>query len=541
MNSDQRSALNEAFNRLLVESGLPNIPEFDLAASIESVDDIQALQAAVVPLQSATDTLAAGPVTGLEISGFTGDATQKVFGATALDTGLATGVNAGTAGAATTATALKKPGAAANWTASDLKGRWLLITGGGGYVAGELTLRPIVANTTDTITLASVPGMDNTTTFQIVTLASSLQVIGGDDVALRILNNQAPIEIVGVNFADDSGDYFVELLDNAKVTFIGCHFDGIPTLDGFSAARNATVALRHCQFSGGAGATVSKGSYLELTDVLCLAGGQIEANAVAAVDVRTLVAADATGNALRLIGVGVATAEVSASDGGATAVYLESVAQFTAVGTLLVGTGNTGYGIEMAGGSGDAEITGCTITGTTGDINFFGNNLSYATLTDPAYGVVKGYGSRATASVAPTKALTYGNYTFVGSIDISGRLLLYGYMNISANLVVPTLTGTQVLDMEAGTIDDVWANFGQIRGMLEVECNSATAVIRLPSGAAIAGVIVVVANTGSQTALIEPPTGGVLNGGANATVAAGTAKKFISLNGNGGKNYYTIS
>jgi hypothetical protein len=135
----------------------------------------------------------------------------------------------------------------------------------------------------------------------------------------------------------------------------------------------------------------------------------------------------------------------------------------------------------------------------------------------------------------------YGNRLFMGNIDVSGRTLLYGYLNLAANLSAPTLTGTQNLTMSDGLIDGGAGGLnGLPLGCLEVICNSATATITLPSGAAIAGSVCVIVNRGSQLVTVSAPAPGTINGGATTTVASGAAKMFISLNGNGGLNFWTL-
>jgi hypothetical protein len=122
-----------------------------------------------------------------------------IQGKTALAT-LTSGVNTGRAGVGTSSTSLVKPTGAANWTADNMNGKFLRITGGAGHVGG-LQLRPILANSTTAVTVAAVAGMDSTTTFEIVTLASSFDYINsGLLLGLDIFNIRTVI-IEGVNFS----------------------------------------------------------------------------------------------------------------------------------------------------------------------------------------------------------------------------------------------------------------------------------------------------------------------------------------------------
>lgn len=449
----------------------------------------------------------------------------QVIGATSLAT-LATGSNSGTAGGSTSATSLAKPTAAANWTSNDLVGKWLKVTGGGGYDAARPTLRPILSNTTTTAAVNEVVGMDSTTTFELVDLQP--MAAGFEGIAYSDVDDA--LEVYGVEFGADITDNLVELLDCRRVKLSGCAFAGNTASPSVYAEAVQRLTIEHCRLTNGADITVDKCPHVALTGIVSSGGGTVSVSNAHHVRIEKMSSTSGASNALRLERCYAAEVELAASSGGATALYLEDIGVFEAIGTGLTGTGNTGYGVEVANG-GRYYMVGATLTGGTGDLLFQGGAYTWATLSDPAYGGVQGAAASAVVNLSGAKMLTKGNVLFEGSVDISGRLLKYGYDNNSANLVAVTLTGSTSYDMEANGV----------RGRLECICNSASAEVVLPSNAAIAGVDVAIVNRGSATLTVKPPSGGTLNGGASTTIVAGASKTFVSLNGNGGKDYWVLT
>lgn len=119
---------------------------------------------------------------GVTVQGFTGGGTVDIVGDFVNST-LTTGLNTGTAGSGTTTTAVKKPTGAADWTVDNLRGKIFLPTGGGGFYAdtqsniiqnGGPCMRIIKSNTVDTITIDALNGVNSTTTFRIVDVATLL-------------------------------------------------------------------------------------------------------------------------------------------------------------------------------------------------------------------------------------------------------------------------------------------------------------------------------------------------------------------------------
>lgn len=442
-----------------------------------------------------------------------------------------TGATSGTAGAGTSATSLAKPTAAANWTSSNLVGKWLKVTGGGGYDATRPTLRPILSNTTTAAVVNEVVGMDSTTTFELV----DLQPMAAGFDGMQFTDVDQAMEIYGIEFGTDITDSLIELVDCRRVLISGCAFAANTASPSVSAEAVQRLTIEHCRLTAGADISIDKCPHVTLTGLVCSEAGTVTVANAHHVRVEKMTSTDAASNALRIERCFAAEVELTADDGGATALYAEDVGVFEAIGTLITGSGNTGYGMEIAN-SGRYYLVGCDIAGGTGDLYFQGKGYTWATLSNPAYGGVEGVAGSAVVNPSGTKMLAKGNRLFEDSIDVSGRALFYGYINQSAPLAAITLTGTDTFDLEAGD-----PTYGAGRGMAEIICNSASAKAVLPSGAAIAGVVVGIVNRGSNTLTVEPPAGGTINGGASSTIAAGASKTFVSLNGAGGKDWWVLT
>jgi hypothetical protein len=157
--------------------------------------------------------ISAGTFSGAAMQGFVGQGRLDFHGATALAT-ITSGSNAGTAGSGTSTTSMNKPTAASNWTSADLRGKFLLITSGGG-ASGDAsfpTIRPIKSNTTTSLTVSSVVGMDSTTIFQIVDMATefteAVQTPGGFTVRLAVVDCQVRVRAGRFYVNEDGGNFW---------------------------------------------------------------------------------------------------------------------------------------------------------------------------------------------------------------------------------------------------------------------------------------------------------------------------------------------
>jgi hypothetical protein len=275
------------------------------------------------------------------------------------------------------------------------------------------------------------------------------------------------------------------------------------------------VAVEHCSLSSSADILVRDGCQnVSVTGCVNSGGGVIAVQDCNKVDVTKLSATSAPSRVLSMTRVFSGTAEVAASSGGATPVYLEAVQNFYVVGGTLTGTGNTGYGLQIAF-SGQYNLTGSTITGTTNDVLFDGNACAWANELGTTYGRVATQTMGAVAQTVPTKTIIYGNQLFNGSGDHSSRELFYGIINPAQN------TGLTAAGTNAATALQLPA--GEHYGLGTVAAGTG---VKLHNVSALPGPRCVIDNNGANACLVYP-TSGTINGAASYSLAAGAIKMFV--------------
>lgn len=464
-----------------------------------------------------TMTAPVGTAEGVRIRGGAPGQTVRIIGTTALAT-ITTGVNAGTGGAGTTATSLAKPAAAANWTASDLVGKWLKITGGGGFATdGTPTLRPILANTTTTIGVNSVTGMDSTTVFEVVTLGTLVDTISSADaVGIAASFCYGPVELYGLSFSNAHAfDSLVHFSDCASVKVSACEVNDNAAAFSVLAERCGQVVIEHCRLSNSGDIKVRDWCQsVEIDGCVNSAGGVISAEDCNKVTVTKLTASSSPSRVLSLVRVNTATLEADCSGGGATPIYLEAVANCLLTGGGLTGSGNTGYGLEIAL-SGQYVITGATITGTTGDVLFEGANQRYSVELSTSYGAVASMVSRVVAQTVPTQTIVSGNTLFLNEVYFSSRVLFYGIFN------PPQTTGLTATGTNSATAFQLPA--GEFYAFSTVAAGTGA---KFHNASALPGPRIIVFNAGAN-ALTLYPTSGTINGAGSVTVAAGAIAIYI--------------
>lgn len=464
-------------------------------------------------------TLAAGDVAGLYLLGIpeSGADALRIVGARALAT-LATGLNSGTAGVGTTSTQLTKPTGASNWTADNLVGFFLSVVSGGGAAATP-TLRPILSNTTTTLTVSAVAGMDSTTVFQIITPTTKLTRVSTSDLTgMHFQGAPAAIEIYGVDFsATYALDSLIQAYDCTDIKLSGCSFAINTAAPSIDIRRCAKVTIEHCRLTGSADISITDGCRnVVVSGCVNSAGGVIEVSDFVRCDVLGLTATSSPSRVLSLVRGVTAYAEAACSGGGATPIYLESISNFIATGGLLTGSDNTGYGIEIAL-AGLYTLTGCTITGTTGDVLFEGTHAcTWALHLGNTYGRIASQTASAVAQTNPTKTIIYGNVLWDGSADHSARELYYGIINPAQNTGI-VATGTTLADAYQ-------LPAGQHYGIGTVAVNTG---VKLHNVSALPGPCCVIDNEGANTLKIYPGGGGTINGAANITLAAGAIAMLV--------------
>lgn len=469
--------------------------------------------------------------------------TVRIFGAFDIATA-ATGVVKGTAGAGTTTSQINKPTGAANWTAGQLEDRGVyvrIVGGGGAPTDGSEVLCEILSNTTTAIFINPTTGVDSTTRFQLVTLATLVdQISSSVKIAIRALACNVPLEIYGLDFTNVNNlDSLIKVSDGSSVYLQGCNIDYNTSDPAVYVLRCNNVEMSNCYQTNSGDVMISQCNNAEVTGFYANGGGAVLMQDCLVAKLLLHVSEAAPSRVAGFIRCNYGQAEITANNGTtATPVYVESCNTFDAVGTLIVGTGNLGasaYGIEVAR-AGNLSLVGCTITGAAGDLLFQSDAISWATLSSPGYGVIQKYAGSAVATVGQSKAIVNGNYAFQGDLNLGGRFLTFGYCNLAANATVITLTGTQSINMGNGSIDGAPATTEAPRGCLDVICNSATAQAVLPDGEAIAGGYGWILNHGSQPLPLVAPSGGTIVGATSAPI--NKIVFFANINLNSGKTFF---
>jgi len=468
---------------------------------------------------------------------FTSRQTVRLFGALEIAT-VATGARFGLAGAGTTTTQLNKPTAAANWTASNLIGKYLrIVAGGGAPTDGSEVLRPILANTTTGISVNVVPGMDATTRFQIVSLASQIDRISAAvNIAIRITACNVPVEIYGLDFTNVNNlESLISVSDSANVYIEGCNVNFNTSNPAYYIRRTNQVTVAHCFQTNSGDMEISQCFNVEVTGNNSIAGGVVTVQDCLAVAVTKHTALSSPSRVVGVIRCNYAQIEVTANSSLATPIYIESCNTVDTVGTLLVGT-NPGatYGLEIAR-AGNVSLVGSTISGAA-DVLFQGYAITWALLSSPAYGVVQKYAGSAVATVGQAKAIVDGNYSYLGDVNVGGRFLPFGYVNFAANTAPFVLVSTDSLNMGNGQVNGAPATTEAPRSCLDVVNNSATTVAILPDGAAIAGTFGFILNHGSQPLPLQAPPGGAIIGATSAPINKVTM--FFSTNATSGTTFF---
>lgn len=281
---------------------------------------------------------------------------------------LTTGDNSGTAGPGTSTQVIQKPTISANYTASNLAGRFFVIVSGGGASTDSdiPNIFPIISNTTTSFTLSRpAPGVDSTTVFQITNSGSTLtsRSPGQSLACLDIVGCDTPIRIVGVKFDDATNAFWASLVRlSRKVTFYAC--DITAAIDtGISAAMSGWVELDNCIIRhAGSGGFVVTDSDKVLTRGLYSLGGLVSTRDCRHVKVQGWFDGCA-GGAINIQDSQYAVLDADISNSTVTIpVDLRNVTQ--GFFTSLSGT-NAGLAGQVAvnfGGSGQFYVSGTTIT-----------------------------------------------------------------------------------------------------------------------------------------------------------------------------------
>lgn len=342
---------------------------------------------AALPLHLGGYTLrlnvSAGTYAGFNLGGFIGGVLQLV-GSWVTPT-VATGVTSGTAGAASAGVAVNKPTVAANWTASDLIGKRLIVTGGGGYTGNDAlteVVRTIKANTTTQITLDQpIAGLDATTTFAIVTEGTIINTaspieIDSESCLLGMSYCQASVMLRRIKLANAGSP-----ADNAMITTGTRLVDlGGVNIDGDWLGREVDgIELNAVTLNGHADLTNCGRLFGE---AYLTAGGHFTCEAFKEV-LAYIVARSCTNTALRVFHTNYVGREIDAS--GCTATPFEGInVQYSEpIGNGLTGTNAAAPYAAFVTGGGRHMFAGSTMTSATGNqLDLDSYALSWTLLAD---------------------------------------------------------------------------------------------------------------------------------------------------------------
>lgn len=457
--------------------------------------------------------------------------TLRIVGAFALYAP-ATGVGIGRAGVGSSAVSVVKPTGTADWTVNDLRGKYLRVVAGGGAPTdaanGEQILRPILSNNTTTISVNPVSGMDATTRFQIVTLATQVdQISSADKIGIKLASCFIPVEIYGLDFTNVNAlDSLISATDSSSLFIEGCNIGYNTANPAFDVRRCNEVDINHCVMTGSGDIYAQACFSFQSVGLDARAGGVVSVQDCLYASVTKYTSDSAPSRVLSMVRVLTGLAEVTANNGAATPIALESVSSFTATGSaFLTGTGNVGtacYGVEIDK-SGQYTLTGSTIAGDDGDVLFMNNAVTWANLSGGTYGIAEEHAGNALANSSYSKALKYGNYTFLGTCEFSSRVLYYGVNNPSQ------ITGLTALGATSGTayqmLQQAFYRFDTVAAGTGARLIAA-AVVALP------GVVLMVYNNGANALNVYPPSGGQIDAaGADVpfVLAVGAIKQFVAV------------
>ena len=473
-----------------------------------------------------TIRIGSGTFAGFSAEGFQGGGALRIAGSFSAAT-LTTGVTSGTGGAGTTSTVLAKPAAAANWTASDMRGKYLRITSGGG-ASGDSdfpTVRPIKSNTTTAITVDEIDGMDNTSVFDIVNVATvisekSAAVLDTLTVCAAFVRLGCRLKTIALSPSDATALYGILSYGCAEVD----HAASTLTPTGYSglSAINCTYSSVHDLYS----TTLVEVQHCDRADYLnCVQGngtsnaGSVDLNAVRSA-VAIVSAAYCSSNAVRVRHCTNVTLTSDTNNCTATPVRLENL-HYAVVAATGTNAGTT-YGMTISGG-GQYILTGSTVAGTS-EVLLETTAVGWSTIQ------LGTYAERGSFVYWGTGGTRWnGEVLALGGITNGGIQKEYGYKLVLDNGTADSALLTSVTAYAGGGQANA-VNVGlQLTKVATV--GSAADSIKLRAVAA-GGCTGYIHNLGANACNLYPPSGGAINAlGTNnpISIPAGSAAMWFSL------------
>lgn len=320
-----------------------------------------------------------GSFAGYTVQGFCGGGTLVLQGSFA--TSAITGSSSGVAGTGTSTTIVSLPNGGTNWSNSSLRGHIFQINSGAGASTDSNvpTMRPINSNTTNTLTVYSVPGMNNTTSFSIVNVATTLTAcpsspISGKATCANYIENTVLVKTLGLNVAV-TGDYGIYSTLNTRVEFTACPLTNTSSVGSFYSVNDSYCLFNDTFITNSAGITVLGAPNAEV---------QRLTNDAASILIQqcpnVLTVSDANGctsTALQILQANYANVTLNANNCTTSPFVAQSILRMTNSG--LTGATNTGYGCLFSKG-GSYNCSGATLTGSLGDFQVDGFTDSWSDL-----------------------------------------------------------------------------------------------------------------------------------------------------------------
>ena len=355
-----------------------------------------------VTINAGAGTFTACPLNNFIMSALTmdGEPMLRIRGSTAAASPT-TGVASGLCGAGSTTSAINKPAAAANWTASDaaLRGKWVMITAGlGAPITNQIVIGIIKDNTTTQLTLqgtltrypswTNVPvTIDTTSQFAIVDVATIFAagtIFGTQNRVFEINDIVGAVSFELLSFGGggaNSGLAFKYCIGASQV--VACKFDGANSLNRGIAAAHGSPIAQLCYFKN---LSVYTCQLLQpvvvqvLNSIADTSGplivGQALNCAIANYDSKSPVSDGLQLNQCPNMSL----SGISVNSGAANGINAKQVAKLAL--STCTGSGNAGFGVALQDGRASIPSAGVgnTITGTSGDVSVDGATVTYATV-----------------------------------------------------------------------------------------------------------------------------------------------------------------
>lgn len=438
-----------------------------------------------------------GAIESFNVQGFTGRGAIVFQGLMTIVSGL-TGENSGEAGGGTTSTNVVKPSGGTNWVADEAQGYFVWLGG------TDDDLRPILTNTTTSLTIHALVDMEEDAYFEIREPLAACGVITIDSCSCDIRLNEINIDRLITT-------------DNKSLIATACTFAVSNATGSADTNVDRSITFESCAFSSNASIVADDSDQVDVTNTLLLDASCTVAGCktlTTEIEARDCDQAALSVEAINRVNLG-----FNAVSCTSTPLLINDCPSVRPSGTGIAGSTNTGtYGVTVDGNTTYDTIGYTTLSGSTNDLFVESYAMSYNQVSLNGGTVFQ---KRSTIIAYNGNGVgTYaGPFTAALDMTIGGSILLYGLFRAQYDAV--TATGTTIFDSAAG---------GQL--VIDVTGGAAATGVRLWYPQQVAGQWQVVINSTASTKNIYPGfTTHTIDGGAAAApilIAANTAYFFFS-------------